>query len=91
MCIRSWVRHWLSCEAPKTTRLTVRWSVISIPLPEGPGVAVSVHYFNPFPVTPRCNTYIFLLTDRFSHRADMFPVNAAEFTAEGTANNLVNQ
>ena len=35
------------------------------------------------------NTYILLITDRFSRRADMFPVLAAEFTAEGTANILV--
>ena len=33
------------------------------------------------------NTYILLFTDRFSNRADMFPVNAAEITADGTANN----
>ena len=37
------------------------------------------------------NTYILLITDRFSRRADMFPVTAAEFTAEGTANVLVNK
>ena len=29
--------------------------------------------------------------DRFSRRADMFPVIAAEFTAEGTANVMVNK
>ena len=37
------------------------------------------------------NTYILLITDRFSRRADMFPVTGAEFTAEGTANILVNK
>ena len=29
-----------------------------------------------------------MFTDRFSRRADMFPVAAAEFTVEGTANIL---
>ena len=62
-----------------------------MPLPEGPGVAVRVDYFGPNPVTPRGNTYILLFTYRFSRRADMFPVTAAEFTVEGTANILVNQ
>ena len=62
-----------------------------MPLPEGPGVAISVDYFGPLPVTPRGNTYILLITDRFSRLADMFPVTAAEFTAEGTANVLVNK
>ena len=45
----------------------------------------------PFRSSPRDNTYILLFTDRFSRRADVFPVTAAEFTAEGTNNILVNQ
>ena len=32
-----------------------------------------------------------LFPDRFSRRANMFPVTAAEFTAEGTSNIRVNQ
>ena len=66
----------------ETPRLTVRWPIISKPLPEGPGVAVRVDYFAPLPVTPRDNTYILLITDRFDRRADMFPTTAAEFTAK---------
>ena len=91
MCTRWWLRHCLKCQARKTPRLTVRWPIISMPLPEGLGVAISVDYFGPLPVTPRGKTYILLITDRFSRRADMFPVTAAEFTAEGTANLLVNK
>ena len=53
-----------------------------MPLPEGLGVAVSVDYLGPRPFTQRGNIYILLFTDRFSRRADMFPVTAAEFTAE---------
>ena len=34
---------------------------------------------------------ILLITDRFNRRADIFPVTAAEFAAEGTANVLVNK
>ena len=84
-------RHCLKCQARKTPRLTVRWPIIAMLLPEGPGVAISVDYFGPLPVTPRGNTYILLITDRFSRRADMFPVTAAEFTAEGTGKVLVNK
>ena len=91
VCTRWWLRHCLKCQARKTPRLAVRWPIISMPLPEGPGVAISVDYFGPLPVTPRGNTYILLITDRFSRRADMFPVTAAEFTAEGTANVLANK
>ena len=48
-----------------------------MPLPEGPGIAVSVDYFGHLPVTPRGNTYILLFTNRLSHRADIFPVTSA--------------
>ena len=91
VCTRWWLRHWLKCKAQKTPRLTARWPIISTPIPEGPGVAISVDYFGPLPVTPRGNTYILLITDRFSRRVNMFPVTAAELTAEGTANILVNK
>ena len=56
-----------------------------MPLPEDPGIAVSVDYFGPLPFTPRGNTYILLFTDCFSRRAGMFPVTASEFTVEGRA------
>ena len=59
--------------------------------PGSPGIAISVGYFGPLQVTPRGKTYILLITDRFSRRADMFPVTAAAFTAEGTANIPVNK
>ena len=91
VCTRWWLRHCLKCQARQTPRLTVRWPIITMPLREGPGVAVSVDCSGPLPVTPRGSTYIMLFTDRFSRRADMFPVTAAEFTAEGTADTLVNQ
>ena len=91
VCTRWWLRHCLKCQARKTPRLIVRWPIISTPLPEGPGVAINVDYFGPLPVTPRGNTYILLITDRFNRRADIFPVTVAEFAAEGTANVLVNK
>ena len=60
-------------------------------LPVGPGITVSVLYFGPLPVTPQGNTYILLFTDCFSRRADMYAVTAAEFTAEGAADILINR
>ena len=63
----------------------------AMPLPEGPGIATSVDYVGPLPVTPRGNTYILLFTNHFSRRVDVFAVIAAEFTAEGTANFLLNR
>ena len=91
VCTKWWVRRCLKCQARKTSRQTIRWPTISVPLPNSPGISISVDYFGPLPTTARGNSYILLFTDRFSRRADMFAVTAAEFTAEGTANILVNR
>ena len=90
-CTKWWVRRCLKCQARKTSHQTVRWPVLPIPLPNSPGVAVSVDYFGPLPTTTRGNSYILLFTDCFSRRADMFAVTTAELTAEGTENILVNR
>ena len=90
-CTKWWVRRCLKRQARKTSRQTVRWPVLPIPLPNSPDVSVSVDYFGPLPTTARGNSYILLFTDRFSRRADMFAVTTAEFTAEGTANILVSR
>ena len=90
-CTKWWVRRCLKCQTRKTSRQTVCWIVLPIPLPNSSDVAVSVDYFGPLPITAQGNSYIFFFTDRFSRRADMFAVTTAEFTAEGTANILVNR
>ena len=63
---RWWLRNCWKCQARKTSRQTVRWPTITLSLPEGPSIAVSIDYFGLLPVTPRGNTYILLFTDRFS-------------------------
>ena len=90
-CTKWWVRHCLKCQARKTSRQTVRWSTLPVPLPNSPGISVNVDYVGPLPNTARGNSYILLFTDRFSRRSDIFAVTAAEFTAEGTVNILVNR
>ena len=90
-CTKWWVRRCLKYQARKTSRQTVRWPVLPIPLPNSHGVTVSVDYFGPLSTTARGNSYILVFTDRFSRRADMFAVTTAELTAEGTANILVNR
>ena len=91
VCPKWWVRRCLKCQARKTSRQTIRWLTPSAPLPNSPGISFSVDYFGPQPTTARGNAYVLLLTDRFSRQTDMFAVTAAEFTAEGTANILVNR
>ena len=92
ICTRRWLRNCLQCQAWKTSRLKVRWPIISIPLPQRPGFVVSVDYFGSIPVMPRDHTtYILLFVDRFSRRADMVVVTAAEFTTEDTANAFIDR
>ena len=62
-----------------------------MPLPSSPGITVSVDYFTPLPLTPRGNLYVLIFTDRFSRRANMFAVTAAQFTASGTADILIDR
>ena len=51
-CTRFWLRRCLMCQARKTSRQTVRWPIISLALPNGPGILVSYDYFGPLPLTP---------------------------------------
>ena len=88
---RWWIRRCLHCQARKTSRHTIRWPTLSLPIPNGPCITVSVDYFGPLPLTPRRNVHILLLTDRFSRRVDMFAVSAENFTAAGTADILLKE
>ena len=51
VCTKWWVRRCLKCQVRKTSRQTIRWPTLSIPLPNGPGISVSVDYFGPLPIT----------------------------------------
>ena len=56
---RWWLRHCLQCQERKSSRQTTRWPILSLPLPSGPGIAISVDCFDPLPVTPK-GTYTLL-------------------------------
>ena len=90
ICTWWWVRHCLKCQARKTLRLTVSWPIILMPLPEGPGIAISVDSFGPLPVTPRGKFYILLSPIVSAAEPTCWAVTAAKFTAEGTANIIIN-
>ena len=47
ICTRWWIRNCLKCRARKTPRQTVRWPTITLPLSEGPGLAVNVDSYHP--------------------------------------------
>ena len=50
-CTKWWVRRCLKCQARKTSRQTIRWPTLSTPLPNSPGMSVSVDYFGPLLIT----------------------------------------
>ena len=85
-----WLRRCVKCQERKTSRQTIRWPALSLPLPNGPGILVSVDYFGPLPLTPWGNAYILLFTDHFCRRADMYAVTEAQFTASRTMDILMN-
>ena len=88
---RLWLRRCLKCQARKTSRQTIRWPTLFVPLPNSPGILVSVDYFGPLPLTPRGNAYILLFTDHFSRRADMYTTTEAQFTASSTVDIVVDR
>ena len=88
---RWWLRHSLKCQAREASRHTIRWSTLSLPLPNGPGILVSVANSALLPLMLRGIACIFLLTDCFSPRADMYATTAAQFTTSGTADILVDR
>lgn len=77
----------------KTSRSANRWPLISLSLPAGPGIMISVDYFGHLPVTPSVNTYRYatLLTNRYSHRTGMLVVNATKLWPKPTANVFINR
>ena len=70
LSVRWWLRHRFICQARKTSLQTYRWPTLTLPLPNGPGIVVSVEVFGPLPVASRGNAYILLFTDCFNRRVD---------------------
>ena len=89
--VRWWIGRCLFCQARKTSRQTIRWSTVLMPLSSGPGQIVSVDYFCPLPIARNGNKHILLYTDRFSRHIAAYAMTQDERTAEGTARIFVEQ
>ena len=88
--VKWWIRRCYTCQARKTSRNTVRWPLVSLPLPSGPGQMVAFDLLGPLPKTERGNEYVFLVVDLFSRHAEGYAIPASEKTAIGCAAKLVN-
>lgn len=87
-CVSSWIRRRVICEVRKTSRQTVRWPALSIPLPNGPREFEPWDYFAPLSITESDNKCMSLITDRLSRHAVMSAVSKSSYTVEGTANSF---
>lgn len=64
--------------------------MISVPLPDGPGEAISLDSFGPLTTTTNGNKYKLLTTDPCNRRAAIYSVSISQFTAPETAKIFVN-
>ena len=87
--VKWWIRRCYTCQARKSTRQTVRWPLISLPLPSRPGQMVSFDLLGPLPVTAKGNEYVFLVVDLFSRHAEAYAITKGEKNTEGCAGRLV--
>ena len=88
--VKWWMRRCYICQARKNARHTVRWPLVSLPLPNGPGQMIAFDLLGDLPKTDRGNRYILLVVDLFSRHAEAYAITSAEKTAKGCASRLVN-
>ena len=51
-----WIQRCYTCQARKTARNTIRWPLVSLPLPTRPGQMIYFNLFWPLPETEQGNT-----------------------------------
>ena len=78
-----------SCQAKKSSRSTVRWPLVSLPLPSRPGQIVSCDLLGPLPETKNGNVHVFSTVDLFNRHADGYAMTKDEKTARGCALKIV--
>lgn len=88
--VKWWIRRCYICQARKNARHTVRWPLVSLPLPSGPGQMIAFDLLGNLPKTDKGNRYILLVVDLFSRHAEAYAITSAEKTAKGCASRLVN-
>ena len=89
--VKWWIRHFLVCQAAKTSRRAPRWPLISLPLPSWPGEMVSFDISGPLPKTRNGSKYVLLIVDLFSRHAEPYTFTAEEKTAKGCASTSANE
>ena len=68
--VKWWIERCYTCQARKKTRETVRWPLVSLPLPSGPDQMVAFDLLGPLPRTNQGNEHVLLVVDLFSRHAE---------------------
>ena len=68
--VKWWIRRCYACQARKKTREMVRWPLVSLPLPSGPGQIVAFDLLGPLPRTNQGSEHVLLVVDLFSRHAE---------------------
>ena len=76
--LKWWIRRCYTCQARKSTRRTVRWPLISLPLPSRPEQMVPFDLLGPLTVTAKGNEYVFQVVDLFSRHAEAYAITKGE-------------
>ena len=78
-----------TCQARKGARSTVRWPLVSLPLPSRPEQLESFDLKRPLPETNNGNVYVFLIVDIFCRHAEGYAMTKDDKTARGCAAKIV--
>ena len=81
--VKWWIRRCYTCQARRCARSTIRWPLISLPLPSRRGQMVSFDLLGPLPETKNGNVYVLLVVDLFSRHAEGYAMTKDEETARG--------
>ena len=87
--VKWWIGRCYACQARKKTKETVRWPLVSLPLPSGPDQMVAFDLLGPLPRNNQGNEHVLLVVDLISRHTEGYAVSADEKTTQGCAAKLV--
>lgn len=80
--VRWWIRRCYACRASESTRQTVRWPLMLLPLPSRPGQMLSFDPLGMLPTTAMGTKNVFLVVDSFGRHASAYAIKKGENNTE---------
>lgn len=88
--VKWWIRRCYTCQARKSARSTIRWPLVSLPLPRRPGQTVSSDLLGPLPETKNGNVHLILIENIFGRHAEGYAMTKDQKIARGCVSRIVN-